>query len=503
MPGTILTSVKVNVIIPAAGLATRMRPLTNTVSKAMLPVNGKPCLQYILDAFKHYNIGEIVVVDGKLEDIRQRFPHLKYVQQECPTGPADAIKLGYAALLDKESPVVVWLGDTIVLDTNLPFGTDFLAVAEKPDHSEWCVTDGKTYFDKPVEFHTGFKALVGIYGWQRGRLLGSHLGDSTIGPEISSILQLHKEFKLVNVQHHFDVGNFNNYYATAASLKSLTARAMNRLKVDTFYGTIEKTSESHGDKIQKERLWYLSLNEEQRLFTPRILSGPNLKMTLEPGFPLADLLVYDQVPMATWRMLLERLYRIMEEVFWNDPRKQHLNNEAANYAMYITEPGKRILPATQHLTSWIVFQGIQMMKDATWAPVIHGDFHTGNILFEPATGKLTLVDPRGEFGVIGTAGDKMYDLYKLYQDLYHGYHFMLYGINPPPALIEIRDMLAELSFMFGYNHTKLVRGGLFLLATCLPFHADDPARQQRFLDYINSWKSPLDSVILTRNIGNG
>ena len=36
-------------IIPLAGLGTRMLPLTSVMPKELMPINGKPNLQYILD----------------------------------------------------------------------------------------------------------------------------------------------------------------------------------------------------------------------------------------------------------------------------------------------------------------------------------------------------------------------------------------------------------------------------------------------------------------------
>jgi hypothetical protein len=46
----------ISIIIPAAGLAKRMRPLSSNASKSMIPVNGKPIIAYILDeVIKIYN----------------------------------------------------------------------------------------------------------------------------------------------------------------------------------------------------------------------------------------------------------------------------------------------------------------------------------------------------------------------------------------------------------------------------------------------------------------
>ena len=121
---------KYNVIIPAAGEGTRLRPLSTNVSKAMVPVNKKPCIQYILD--KLDNAEQIVIVDGKFDDIRnyvKDIPNVDCVKQENLLGPRDAIALGVKQLKDTERPLVVWLGDTIVQD-GWKFGSDFLLVRE-------------------------------------------------------------------------------------------------------------------------------------------------------------------------------------------------------------------------------------------------------------------------------------------------------------------------------------------------------------------------------------
>ena len=63
---------KINLIIPAAGEATRLKPLSNNMSKIMVRVNGKPCLDYIIEqAKKLADVQEIVIVDGKFDDVRE------------------------------------------------------------------------------------------------------------------------------------------------------------------------------------------------------------------------------------------------------------------------------------------------------------------------------------------------------------------------------------------------------------------------------------------------
>jgi len=49
-------------IIPLAGLGTRLLPLTTVIPKELLPINGKPGLEYILDECVQAGIKEIILI---------------------------------------------------------------------------------------------------------------------------------------------------------------------------------------------------------------------------------------------------------------------------------------------------------------------------------------------------------------------------------------------------------------------------------------------------------
>ena len=55
-------------IIPLAGLGTRLLPLTSVFAKELLPINGKPGIEYILDECIEAGIKEVVFIiyKGKL-----------------------------------------------------------------------------------------------------------------------------------------------------------------------------------------------------------------------------------------------------------------------------------------------------------------------------------------------------------------------------------------------------------------------------------------------------
>ena len=69
-------------IIPLAGLGTRLLPLTSVFAKELLPINGKPGIEFILDECIEAGIKEVVfIISKKKEMIKKYFYNDKFYKK--------------------------------------------------------------------------------------------------------------------------------------------------------------------------------------------------------------------------------------------------------------------------------------------------------------------------------------------------------------------------------------------------------------------------------------
>tara|TARA_Y100000590_G_scaffold460740_1_gene620775 strand:- start:1020 stop:1310 length:291 start_codon:yes stop_codon:yes gene_type:complete len=69
-------------IIPLAGLGTRLLPLTSVFAKELLPINGKPGVEYIIDECIEAGIKEIIfIISKKKEIIKKYFNNDKFYEK--------------------------------------------------------------------------------------------------------------------------------------------------------------------------------------------------------------------------------------------------------------------------------------------------------------------------------------------------------------------------------------------------------------------------------------
>jgi UTP--glucose-1-phosphate uridylyltransferase len=87
-------------IIPLAGLGTRLLPLTSVFAKELLPINGKPGIEYILDECIEAGIKEIIfIISNKKEMIKDYFYNDKFFKKIIKKKKDKRIKSEYRKIL--------------------------------------------------------------------------------------------------------------------------------------------------------------------------------------------------------------------------------------------------------------------------------------------------------------------------------------------------------------------------------------------------------------------
>lgn len=197
------------IVIPMAGLGTRLRPHTWSKPKQLISVAGKAVLDHVLNTLTtlpHPEDIELVNIVGYLGEqieahIREHYPQMKshYIVQEDPRGQSHAIHLAREHL---HGPMLVVFADTLI-ETDLSFLAQEPAeaiawVKAVPDPRRFGVAElGKNdwvvrLIEKPQEMDNNL-AVVGFYYFQRAEDLVS-----AIEEQMRRNLQLKGEFFLAD-----------------------------------------------------------------------------------------------------------------------------------------------------------------------------------------------------------------------------------------------------------------------------------------------------------------
>ncbi|RKX52981.1 MAG: glucose-1-phosphate thymidylyltransferase [Thermotoga sp.] len=120
-------------IVLCAGKGTRLRPLTHTSAKHLIPIANKPVLTYSLEAIKRAGIDEIglIVNSYNIEDFKKEYGNgealglkIEYILQKEPKGLAHAVSISRDFL--KDESFLMYLGDNLLEEDLKGFVDEFL-----------------------------------------------------------------------------------------------------------------------------------------------------------------------------------------------------------------------------------------------------------------------------------------------------------------------------------------------------------------------------------------
>ncbi|MBI5710559.1 MAG: glucose-1-phosphate thymidylyltransferase [Candidatus Eisenbacteria bacterium] len=192
-------------LVLAGGRGTRLRPITHTSAKQLVPVANKPVLFYGLEAIRDAGIRDVGIVVSDPREMLQpdlrtgqrttvmvnsqaeiraavedgsRFGlRVTYIEQEAPLGLAHAVKISESYMAGE--PFVMYLGDNLIKDGITPFVREFeqerpnaqilLAHVKTPSEFGVAELEGDRVVrleEKPKQPRSDL-ALVGVYLFDR------------------------------------------------------------------------------------------------------------------------------------------------------------------------------------------------------------------------------------------------------------------------------------------------------------------------------------------------
>lgn len=164
-------------IIPVAGAGTRLRPLTYTQPKPLIPIAGKPIISFIIDQLLEVGVEEFVFIIGYLGEkiklyVEEQYPNLKkeFVSQKEREGSGHAIWTARKALKGVDEAIIVF-GDSILdidLEAFIATKHSCLAIRKVDDPRDFGIVefddDGQVVrlVEKP-KIPKSNMAMVGLY----------------------------------------------------------------------------------------------------------------------------------------------------------------------------------------------------------------------------------------------------------------------------------------------------------------------------------------------------
>lgn len=220
------------VIILAAGEGTRLRPLTNDRPKCMVELEDKPLIKYQLDLFKKFNISDINIVTGYLQE-KIEFENVnKYFNPKYDSTNMVATLFCAGELFDGNDDILISYGDIVyndqVLNTILDTDSKISVVVDKNWKEYWSARMNNPLDDAEtlkIDENGNIKEL-GKEPTSYDDIEGQYIGLIKIRKDVS--LEIKKFYENLDKNTIYDGKDYANMYMTsflqmiADNLMSLT-----------------------------------------------------------------------------------------------------------------------------------------------------------------------------------------------------------------------------------------------------------------------------------------
>ncbi|MBI2578434.1 MAG: nucleotidyltransferase family protein [Candidatus Aenigmarchaeota archaeon] len=227
-------------VILAGGRGERLRPLTDSLPKPMLPFGGKPLLEYHLSLLKRHGITDVVICGHYLFDsIKNHFGNggafgvkISYVHEEKPLGTGGAVKNAAGEIKE----------DFILLSGDVATNLDITALAgfhkeknalatlvlrktDHPEDSDTVQIDGQSrvtnFFFKDEKIKKGNLGNTGLFAFKKSIL--DRIPETPCNMEKDVVAGLIHDFPVygyVSGDYIKDMGTFERYEKVRKDIES-------------------------------------------------------------------------------------------------------------------------------------------------------------------------------------------------------------------------------------------------------------------------------------------
>lgn len=219
-------------LVLAGGEAKRLRPITTSVSKQLLPIYRKPVIMYPLQTLKDMGYEDILIITANEEqkaafvkllgDGSDYYLNLSYAVQGSPRGLADAFIVGEEFIKDADEIAMI-LGDNVIIREqywgDVKPNTIFTYRVKDPSQYGVAIVndfgDVVGFVEKPKTFVSNH-AIIGLYVFSNKVVeMAKKVTPSERGElEIIDLIKLMDYEEGVNVQpldgFWFDIGDFDS-----------------------------------------------------------------------------------------------------------------------------------------------------------------------------------------------------------------------------------------------------------------------------------------------------
>jgi len=497
------------VVVPSAGLGSRLKNFSKHVNKALVTIENKPSISYIIEKFP-INIEIVVALGYKKETVKNfltlAYPERKFIFVDVSPFEGEGSGLGFTLLQCKQylqTPFIFCSNDTIVTD-DIPLPEyNWMGYADINETEQYrsirfernsnvveICSKGATGNVKP------YIGLAGINDYEifwKAMEEGKTEGSIEVGESYGLRFLIDKGIAPIKF-NWFDTGNIDSLQKSRAYFHKNDEPNILEKEEEAIWFVDNKVVKFAVDKEfianRIERVRYLG-----NYVPPLISHSENMY-----AYNKVDGEVFSKNPnLPSFKYFLEWIDSFWERITLNEEAMKLFKKTCLEF--YREKTFKRVkqyFTRFEHLDSEEIINGHHMpklmdiLKKVDWSyiaeglPVrFHGDLHFENILIN-STGMspFTLLDWRQDFGGNLEYGDLYYDLAKLLHgmilshELIHQNQFTInhkiniidYDFHRKQSLVECEDLLKEYIEKKNYDLNKVETITALIFLNIAPLH---------------------------------